>query len=130
MRIIIIGAGVIGTNLAKSLSEEDHEVYLIERDEIIARKIDEKIDVKVVIGDGSDPDTLERVAVDKADLVVAVTLSDETNLVVCSLATAYGAKQCIARVRNPKKSQRIPSYGHWKLRGPAKSLILLKGRFF
>ena len=98
MRIIIIGAGTIGTNLARSLSEEDHEVYLIERDEEMAQRADEKLDAKVIIGNGADPETLKKASVEQTDLVLAVTNSDETNLFVCSLASFFGAKQRIARL--------------------------------
>lgn len=100
MRIIIAGAGVIGANLARYLTQENHEVYLLEVNEEIARQVDEKLDVKTVIGSASDPQVLKRVGVDQADLVIAVTASDETNLVVSSLAALFGAKRRIARVRN------------------------------
>jgi len=100
MRIIIIGAGRIGLNLAKSLVKEKHEVYVIEACEEIARKVDEKLDAKVVFGSGADPDTLRKVQVESADLVIAVTHSDETNMIVCSLADFFGAKRQVARVRN------------------------------
>ncbi len=111
MKIIIVGAGVIGSNLAKSLSEEIHEVYLIESNEAIAQRLDEKIDAKVIVGNGSDPDALKRAQVQQADLVVAVTTSDETNLVVCSLAAAYGAKKRIARVRDHSLTKALEELG-------------------
>ena len=63
MRIIIVGAGVIGANLADSLSKEDHEVYLIEIDKEIAEKVDEKIDAKILVGKGSDPEILKKAGV-------------------------------------------------------------------
>ena len=100
MNIIIIGAGRIGKSLAKSLSDENNEVYLIEQNESIARSMSEKLDVKIILGNGADPETLEKANVKNADLVLAVTTSDETNLVVCSLASSFGAKRKIARVRN------------------------------
>jgi len=100
MRIIIAGSGVIGTNLAKYLTQENHEVYLLEVDEEIARQVDEKLDVKTIVGNAADPRVLKKVGVDQADLVIAVTASDETNLVVSSLAALFGAKRRIARVRS------------------------------
>jgi len=114
MKIIIVGAGVIGINLARTLSEENHEVYLIERDEATARKVDEKLDVKVVVGNGADPDTLKEAGAESADMVIAVTLSDETNLVVCSLASAFGTKQMIARVRNASLNLALGVFGYDK----------------
>jgi trk system potassium uptake protein TrkA len=112
MKIIIVGAGTIGSNLAKALSEEDHEVYLVEKIDKVANKVDEKVDVKVIAGNGSDPEALKSAAIEEADLVIAVTTSDETNLVVCSLASAFGVKQCIARVRAPSLSQALNDFGY------------------
>lgn len=111
MKIIIVGAGRIGTNLAKLLSEEDNEVYLIERDERTAKKNVEKLDVKVIIGNGADPEVLRSAAVQEAELVLAVTTSDETNLVVCALAGTLGAKRRIARVRNVALSEMLTQTG-------------------
>lgn len=112
MKIIIVGAGKIGSGLARSLSGEDHEVYLIEKNEEVARRIEEKIDSQVVVGNGADPDILHKVSVKDADLVLAVTTSDETNLVVCSLAGAFGAKRRIARVRNASLSKALVEIGY------------------
>ncbi len=100
MRIIIVGAGIIGLNLADSLSRENHEVYLVEVNPDIASRIDEKIDAKVIVGKGSDPDILQQAGIHHADLVIAVTNADEVNLIVCFLAARFGAKRRIARVRN------------------------------
>jgi len=112
MKTIIVGAGRIGTSLAKSLAHENSEVYLIEKDEQVARKKREKLDVKVIVGNGADPDVLERAQVKEAQLVLAVSTSDETNLVVCSLAGLFGAKRCIARVRNKSLSDSLEKYGY------------------
>lgn len=111
MKIIIIGAGRIGSNLARVLSEEGNDVYLIERNEKIAQKNLEKIDAQVIIGNGADPDVLKKARVEEAELVLAVTTSDETNLVVCSLAGMLGARRRIARVRNIALSNMLSQYG-------------------
>lgn len=112
MRVIIVGAGRIGTNLAKSLAQENNEVYLIERDDIIARRNVEKLDVNIIIGNGADPGVLEQAQVSAAELVLAVTTSDEINLVVCALAGLYGAKRRIARVRNTLLSEALSRFGY------------------
>jgi trk system potassium uptake protein TrkA len=112
MKIIIVGAGKIGTILAKSLSEENNDVYLIEANEKIAQKNIEKLDVKIIIGSGADPSVLRRASVEEAELVLAVTTSDETNLVVCALTGMLGAKRRIARVRNIPLSQMISQTGY------------------
>ncbi|MCD4780144.1 MAG: Trk system potassium transporter TrkA [Candidatus Omnitrophica bacterium] len=112
MRIIIVGAGRIGMNLAKTLTKENNEVYMIESDPDTALNADEKLDVKVITGNGANPKTLKIAQAHRADLVIAVTMSDETNLVVSSLASYYGAKRCIARVRNTNLSQEIDKSGY------------------
>ena len=112
MKIIIVGAGVIGANLAKELSAEKHEVYLLEKDPDVARKVDEKLDAKVIVGEGADPASLKKAGIEGADLIIAVTTSDETNLVVCSLAAAYGTQKKIARVRSGALNQVLSDFGH------------------
>jgi len=112
MRLIIIGAGRIGRNLAKSLVQEDNEVFLIEKDEQVARKSAEKLDAKVIVGNGADPDILKQAHVSEAELVLAVSPSDEINLVVCYLAGLFGAQRCIARVRNTALSEALAEFGY------------------
>ncbi|HOY08601.1 MAG TPA: Trk system potassium transporter TrkA [Candidatus Omnitrophota bacterium] len=107
MKIIVVGAGEIGSNLARFLTEENHEVFLIEQNEETVRKIQEKMDVKIVTGSGADPEILKQVLTGGADLVVAVTTSDEVNLTVCVLASSLGAKRRIARVRNSSLSKEL-----------------------
>lgn len=111
MNIIIVGAGRIGRNLAKTLSDENHEVYLVEPQKNIAQKVSEKLDVKVIVGSGSDPDSLLKANIRSADLVLAVTTIDEVNLVVCSLAAAFGVKRRIARVRNKALRDIVGEFG-------------------
>lgn len=111
MNIIIVGAGRIGRNLAKSLSDENNEVYLIEPQKTVAQKVADKLDVKVIVGSGSDPEALQKANIRSADLVLAVTTTDEVNLVVCSLASAYGVKRKIARVRNTALRDIVREFG-------------------
>ncbi|MBI5149899.1 MAG: Trk system potassium transporter TrkA [Candidatus Omnitrophica bacterium] len=112
MKIIIVGAGRIGINLAKLLAEENNDVYLIERNDKVVQKNIDKLDAQVIIGNGADPDVLKKARVQEADLVLAVTTSDETNLVVCSLAGILGAKRRIARVRNIALENMIGQAGY------------------
>lgn len=100
MKILIVGAGAVGFNLAKQLSSEKHDVSLVESDPTILRKIEEKLDVFLVRGNGSSPSTLEAAGIKEVDMLLAVTDSDETNLTVCLLAYWYGVKTKIARLRN------------------------------
>jgi trk system potassium uptake protein TrkA len=112
MRLIVCGAGVIGSNLAKYLSDEGHEVVLIEQKESVADRAKEKLDVQVMIGSAFDPVTLEEAGVAHADMVIAVTNTDVINMAICVLAAAYGAKKRIARVRDMSLTGVMEKYGY------------------
>ena len=114
MRVIIIGAGRIGRNLAKSLVQENNEVYLVEKSQEVAQKYAEKLDAQVIIGNGADPEILHRAHISEAELVLAVSPSDEVNLVVCHLAGLFGAQRCIARVRNTALNETLTKFGYEK----------------
>jgi trk system potassium uptake protein TrkA len=102
VRTVILGAGAAGLQLAKKLSEEKKDVALIERDPDIARVAANALDCLVVHGDGSLPEILERSGLSKAKNFVALTGSDEVNIVICSVVAAeYRETRRIARVRNP-----------------------------
>jgi len=111
MKLVICGAGIIGANLARYLSEEGHEVNLIEQDEKAAHKASEKLDVRVLVGSASEPTVLELADVAESDMVIAVTNSDLSNLAICSLAAAYGTKKRIARVRGMGLNDVIHRFG-------------------
>ncbi len=111
-RLIICGAGVIGSNLAKYLSAEGHEVNLIEQKQTVATRASEKLDVQVTVGSAVEPQILLEAGIEEADMVIAVTNSDVVNLAICSLAAAYGAKKMIARVRDMALSGLVERHGH------------------
>ncbi len=100
MKILIVGAGAVGFNLARQLSSEGHDVSLVEKDPHVARRIGEKLDVLLVTGSGSSPSVLEAARIKDAEIVLAVTDSDEMNLTVCLLAHWFGVERKIARLRN------------------------------
>jgi trk system potassium uptake protein TrkA len=103
MKIIIIGAGDVGFNIAQRLSEENHDVVVIEKDPAKIRHIQNVIDVQAILGSGTDPSTLQEAGIKESDILVAATDNDEANLIVCFYAqylTDYITK--IARVRNPE----------------------------
>lgn len=102
MKILIIGAGAVGFNLAKQLSMEGHDISVIERDPDLVNRLTEKLDVLVVSGSASSPSVLEDAGIKNTDMVLAVTNSDEINMVVCTLSHGYGVKLRIARIRNPE----------------------------
>ena len=80
MKILIVGAGAVGFNLAKQLSKEGHDISVVERDLELVKRITEKLDVSVVSGSASSPTVLEAAGIKNSDIVLAVTNSDEINM--------------------------------------------------
>lgn len=101
MRIIIAGGGVVGSNIASLLSVENHDVVVIEESASLVETIRRQFDVQVVKGNAATPRILRDVEAHLADLVLAVTDSDETNMVICFIAKEMGAARTAARIRNP-----------------------------
>jgi trk system potassium uptake protein TrkA len=106
MFVIIVGGGNIGSHLANLLLEGGHSIKVIEERKVLLEKLHEELPQEAVIaGDGSSPLTLENAGVQKANVLAAVTGSDETNLVVTSLARfEFNVPRVIARVNNPKNA--------------------------
>lgn len=98
MNIIIVGMGVVGRSLAEQLSNRNFNVCAIESDPDVCAEINEKFDVFAVNGSGSNPSLLKSAGVEKADMVIAVTSSDETNLLTCHFAKQFGVTKRVARV--------------------------------
>ncbi|RQG93277.1 Trk system potassium transporter TrkA [Natrarchaeobius halalkaliphilus] len=98
MRVIIVGAGEVGTNIADSL-EEDHDVVVIDRDSDRVESITYDLDVLAIQGDGTSIETLQRAGLEEAEMVIASTDGDETNIVVCGAAKTVGDPFTIARVK-------------------------------
>jgi len=99
MKIVLIGAGKVGYTLAQRLSEDDHDVIVIEHDAERIEVLRKYLEVLVVEGNGANPDLLESIGMDDTELFVAVTDADEVNLLACYVAKKLGATQTIARVR-------------------------------
>ena len=100
MKIVIVGAGMVGYSLAQHFVGLDHNITVIEKNKTLCEKINTKLDVFVVEGVGSSPEALDKADIGSADLVVAVTPSDETNLLVCNFAKQNGVKKRIARIKS------------------------------
>lgn len=100
MRVVIVGAGKVGFSLAQCLVEENHDVIVIEEDEARRNIIQNSLDVMTIPGNGASPKVLMNMDVRSADLMIAVTDSDEVNMVACMAAKQAGINQTIARVRN------------------------------
>jgi trk system potassium uptake protein TrkA len=104
MYIVIGGAGVVGFHIASLLAKENHEVAVVEQSEEALENVSRQLDVKTVLGDVAIPRTLKEAETHRADLVIAVTNSDETNMITCFIAKELGARMTVARVRNPEYS--------------------------
>ncbi len=101
MKILIIGAGQLGYHSAEKLARENNDVVVIEKNETRSRYLLEHLDVQVITGSGSSPDVLKAAGVETADFLVAVTDSDEVNMVACLIAAAQAkTPRKIARIRN------------------------------
>ena len=101
MKIIIVGAGEVGYHIAQKLSEENQDVFLIDKDPEKIRRITENLDVQALLGSGTSPEMLKTAGIKEADMLVAATDSDEVNLIACLLArnlNPYVLK--VARVRS------------------------------
>ncbi|MBQ3563358.1 MAG: Trk system potassium transporter TrkA [Clostridia bacterium] len=102
MNIIVVGCGKIGTTILSSLVAEGHNVVALDSNPNTINEITNLYDAIGICGNGNDCDTLSEAGVEKAELFVAVTGSDEFNMLSCFLAKRMGAKHTIARIRNPE----------------------------
>lgn len=98
MRVIVVGAGEVGSYIADRLSREGVDVIVIERDAKRAANLAESVDVEVITGSGTHPETLALAGVDSTDLLVAVTKSDEVNLVASMLAKDADVPRTVVRL--------------------------------
>ena len=100
MKIIIAGAGNVGFHLAKMLSSEAQDIYLLDKNEERLQFVASQIDVFTINGDAKSIEVMEKATVSSCDLIIAVTSSEETNMLVCMLAKKFGAKRTIARIND------------------------------
>lgn len=107
MKIIIIGCGKVGLTLAELLSAEKHDVVLIDESSQKLSSIPEELDALRILGNGASVNIQQEAGVEEADLLIAVTGSDELNLLCCLIAKKAGNCHTIARVRNPIYNKEI-----------------------
>ena len=88
MNVIICGAGEVGYNIARLLSDEKNQITIIDHDEDRIEQISNKLDVRTLIGYASHPKILKEAEADKSDMIIAVTQSDEINMISCQIASA------------------------------------------
>lgn len=107
MKIIIIGDGKLGYNLAENLSKENNDVIIIDKNPEALKKAGEYLDVMCIKGNGLSTRTLLEAGIKEADLLIAVTTSDEINIVCCLTAKKLGAARTIARIRDPQYANEL-----------------------
>jgi len=108
VKIVILGAGQVGRSAAHSLSrEEANEVTVVDLDEDILRNLQDRLDIRTVAGNASYPTVLEAAGAPEADIIVALTSSDEVNMMACEIAyTLYRTPTKIARIRSAEYTNR------------------------
>ena len=100
MNIIICGAGKVGFSISKQLSSQGHSITVIDQSTEDIKKINDTQDVKGIVGRATLPSVLENAGAENADMIIAVTRNDETNMVVCQLASSlFNIQKKIARIR-------------------------------
>ncbi len=101
MNIIICGAGRVGYTIAKLLSEQDHSITVIDQSSDDIQKINDDLDVKSIVGKATFPTVLEKANAEEADMIIAVTRSDEINMLICQIAfSVFKISKKIARIRS------------------------------
>lgn len=101
MKIIILGAGQVGYNIAQYLSSNTNDIAIVDNDPKVIRNVADKLDIKPIIGFASHPNVLEEAGAKEANLLIAVTGSDEVNMIACEIAHAlFHIETRIARVRH------------------------------
>lgn len=98
MNVIIIGAGRVGFRIGKILTQEGHNVIIVDNDPGSCRKAMDQLDAMVIEGSGSQPDVLLKAGIENCDMLVAVTSRDEVNILACLIASKVGVPRKIARL--------------------------------
>ncbi len=100
MRILIVGAGIVGYNLAHELSQEGHDIAIVDQDPERTRRITDTLDVMAVEGNACFPSVLVKAGIKSSEMLIAVTEKDEINLLACFLASRFNVPKRFARLRN------------------------------
>ncbi len=101
MKVIVLGAGQVGFNIARHLSQENNDVTVIDQSSDLIRRVSDSLDVQGMVGHASRPDVLEKAGAADADMIIAVTYADEVNMVACQVAhSLFEVPTKIARVRH------------------------------
>ena len=132
MKIVIVGVGAVGSAICSQLAGEGHDITLVDTNSDLLSAITNKYDVFGVSGNGADISVLRKASAEKADLLIAVTSSDEINILCTLAAKKFGIKQTIARIRNPEYENLtqliVPINTSLPFRNQDKHLLQRKGR--
>ena len=102
MRIIILGAGQVGASVAEALASEANDITIVDMDRESLAQLADRLDVRTLAGNAAYPSVLRDAGIEDADMLVAVTQSDQTNLVACKIARSlFNVPTRIARLRSP-----------------------------
>ncbi|WP_270470077.1 NAD-binding protein [Faecalibacillus intestinalis] len=104
MKIIVLGAGKVGKTLIKHMSNEDHDIIVVDQNATKVEEVVNQYDVIGVVGNGGSYDILMEAGAEDANLIIGVTTSDELNILAGLMAKKMGTRHTIARVRNPDYS--------------------------
>jgi trk system potassium uptake protein len=107
MKVVIAGAGEVGTHLAKMLSSENHDIVLLDEDDKKLEKLANQVDLLTVCGFANSINDLKEAGISKADLFIAVTPFESRNVLACILAKDLGAKKTLARINNAEYLKRV-----------------------
>ena len=107
LRIIIVGCGKVGSTLIERLDQEGHDITIIDQNPSKITEITNQYDIMGIVGNGASYNVQKEAGIDNADLIIAVTGSDELNLLCCTIARREGRCAAIARVRTPEYSNEI-----------------------
>ena len=107
LKIIIVGCGKVGATLTEQLSREGHDITLVDLDATTVEILSNTYDVMGLVGNGASYSVQQEAGVENADLIIAVTGSDELNLLCCTVARKVGNCATIARVRNPDYTEEL-----------------------
>ncbi len=107
MNIIVVGVGKVGSAICEQLVAQGHDIVALDRATEALKPLANKLDILTVVGDGVNTSALREAGAERADLLVAVSLDDDTNLLCCAAAKVMGTKYTIARVRNPEYAETL-----------------------
>jgi len=123
MKIVIVGAGAVGSHLAERLAYEGQDVVVIEVDRQRAAELQESVDCLVINANGASIHALEQAGVEDAMLLIAVTSSDAVNLLACQAGAGLGVPKRVARVQDPTLREDLEAYGVDVVIDPVEALV-------